>query len=294
MLDNDSEFDDPLAGEVLANQDAEFTALTNKVKNGPALIIGIVSGKTSSGKSTLAANIACLLNRDFNFATALLDLDLQFGDQSLMFDAPPTPSIIDVVANADSLTPEFIIQCMHQGPNIKILTSPSSPELADLITPIQVKEIIRSIRPYFDAIIIDTGSYINDTTVEVLDASDAIILLTTPSLLSLKNNKLILKLFRDLEISPTKIHGVLNRVEPGLKMPLENVAAILKFPLSIEIPHSPAQVIESAADGKPLVLTKPTLDFSRAIAAVVQSIAGDPNATPKPQKKGLLGFGNRS
>src|ERR1035437_5242153 len=262
MLDNDSEFDDPLAGEVLANQDAEFTALTNKVKNGPALIIGIVSGKTSSGKSTLAANIACLLNRDFNFATALLDLDLQFGDQSLMFDAPPTPSIIDVVANADSLTPEFIIQCMHQGPNIKILTSPSSPELADLITPIQVKEIIRSIRPDFDAIIIDTGSYINDTTVEVLDASDAIILLTTPSLLSLKNNKLILKLFRALEISPTKIHGVLNRVEPGLKMPLENVAAILKFPLSIEIPHSPAQVIESAADGKPLVLTKPTLDFS--------------------------------
>jgi Flp pilus assembly CpaE family ATPase len=67
-------------------------------------VIAVVSGKSGTGKSMIAANVACTNARDHRTTVAVVDLSLQFGDQALMFDAGSSPSMVDVRLLVDSVT----------------------------------------------------------------------------------------------------------------------------------------------------------------------------------------------
>jgi pilus assembly protein CpaE len=223
--------------------------------------------------------------------TAVFDLALQFGDQALMFDAPPSPSMVDVLANIDALTPEFLVDCMHPG-MVRVLAAPPSPELADLVETDHVRLIMSQLRTLFDFIVLDTSSHLSDVTLEAIDTADAIVLVTTPHLASVKDSKLLLKTMSDLGVPATKLTAVLNRVEPAIRMGLEVLEANLKFPLAFEIPHTPQALMDAVTDGMPLTLSKPGSDFSKAVAAMTAQLvdpAGGEKAA-KQQKRSFLGL----
>src|SRR5579864_1355300 len=107
--------------------------LIPRQRRGAGAVVAVVSGKPGTGKSMVVANLACAIARDHRMAVAVVDLSLQFGDQALMFDAGSSPSMVDVLANIDALTPDFVLECMHQAHGLRILGAPPSPELADLV-----------------------------------------------------------------------------------------------------------------------------------------------------------------
>jgi pilus assembly protein CpaE len=266
-------------------------ALLPRKRKGPARVITIISGKAGTGKSTLVANLAAALARDHGLATAVFDLDLQFGDQALMFDAASSPSIVDVLANADSLSPDFVLDCMHQGAGVRIMGAPPSPELADLITTTHIQDVLAHMKLIFDVVLIDTVSHLSDVTLEAVDSADAIIVLTTPYLASVKNTKLLLKTMSDLGVEARKLTAILNRMEPGLKMPLDVLEANLKFPISLELPHTPTALIESVTDGVPLAVTKPTSEWGQRVAALANLVLAEENAEArKTGRRGFLGL----
>ncbi|MEA2684379.1 MAG: pilus assembly protein CpaE [Chloroflexota bacterium] len=269
----------------------EALNLLPRKRKGPARVITVISGKSGTGKSTLVSNLAAALARDHGLATAVFDLDLQFGDQSLMFDAASSPSIVDVLANADSLSPDFILDCMHQGAGVRIMGAPPSPELADLITTAHIQDVLMHMKVIFDVVLMDTESHLSDITLEAVDSADAIIVLTTPYLASVKNTKLLLKTMSDLGVPARKLTSILNRMEPGIKMPLDVLEANLKFPISLELPHTPMALIESVTDGVPLVVTKPTSEWAQKISALANLVLAEENAEArKTGRRGFLGL----
>ncbi|HEV1996756.1 MAG TPA: AAA family ATPase [Candidatus Dormibacteraeota bacterium] len=275
-----------------AELDAETAALLPRKGKGPARVVSVISGKSGSGKSTVVSNLASAMARDRGLAVAVFDLDLQFGDQSLMFDAASTPSIVDVLVNADALTPEFVLECMHQGAGVRIMGAPPSPELADLVTTDHIHDVLAHLKVIFDIVIIDTESHLSDTTLEAVDAADTLIVLTTPYLASVKNTKLLLKTMSDLGVPARKLTAVLNRMEPGLKMPLDVLEANLKFPISLELPHTPLALIDSVTDGVPLALTRPTSEWGQRMTALSNLILAEDQAeaAPKAARRGFLGL----
>ena len=271
-----------------------ITLLPRK-RRGPARVVSVISGKSGTGKSTVVSNLASAMARDHGLAVAVLDLDLQFGDQSLMFDAASTPSIVDVLVNADALTPDFVLDCMHQGAGVRIMGAPPSPELADLVTTDHIHDILAHLKVIFDVVFIDTESHLSDTTLEAVDSADTLIVITTPYLASVKNTKLLLKTMSDLGVPARKLTAVLNRMEPGLKMPLDVLEANLKFPISLELPHTPMALIESVTDGVPLALTKPTSEWGQRITALANLLVAEEKAeekaeAPKAAKRGIFGL----
>ena len=248
-----------------------------------------MSGKAGVGKSTVASNLAAAFARD-QYAAAVLDFSLQFGDQGLMFDAPPSPSIVDVLANRDVLTPDFVLDCMHRGPlEIRVLTAPPSPELAELVLPQHVRDLVELIQPIFDVIVLDTDSYLGDVTLEVVDVADKIVLVTSPHLASVKNTKLLLKTLGDLGVPASKLVAVLNRVEPGVRMSLEVLEANLRFPLSFELANVPGLLVDSVTDGIPLVMSKPAHEWSQRMDEIAASLLGGTQAEGR-KKKSFLGM----
>jgi len=262
-------------------------------RTGPARICAVLSGKAGTGKSVIAANLAALVARDYGLTTAVIDLSLQFGDQALMFDAQPTPSLVDVLANIDALTPEFILDCMQDCSGVRVLASPPSPELADLVQAEHLRSILEQLRPVFDFIVLDLSSHLGDIALEAIEESDSLVVITSASLASVKDTKLLLKVLRDLGIPARSLAMVLNRVEPALKMSLEGLEVNIKFPINIEVPHTPVPLHNSVTDGVPVVLSQPRLDFSVAITGIAAAVI-EPEvvgAAEKPVRRSFLGLG---
>ena len=258
----------------------------------PGRVIGVFSGKGGVGKSALVANLAAAVARDFDLGVAVADLSLQFGDQALMFDKPQYPSIADVLANADALTDEFLLDCMHEAANgLRILGAPPAPELADLVQSAHVRDVIDRLRDLFDLVVLDTSSYLSDATLEALEASDTRIVLTTPHLSALKDTKLLLRSLAELKIPAQDISLVLNRVESGIKMNLDVFETNLRFALDAELPHVGTALAESAVDGVPLVLSHGSTDWSKRVAEIAARVGADEGGgDSRKRKKGFLGL----
>lgn len=277
--------------ELVTGIEADPVPLLPRKRKGPARVITVISGKAGVGKSTVVSNLAAALARDHGLATAVFDLDLQFGDQSLMFDAASSPSIVDVLSDADSLNPEFVLDCMHQGAGVRIMGAPPSPELADLISTNHIQDVLAHMKMIFDVVLIDTESHLSDVTLEAVDSADAIIVLTTPYLASVKDTKLLLKTLSDLGVPASKLTAVLNRMEPGLKMALDVLEANLKFPISLELPHTPVALIESVTDGVPLAVTRPGSDWGQRVSSLANLVLAEENAEArKTGRRGFLGL----
>ncbi|MHB8509271.1 MAG: AAA family ATPase [Candidatus Dormibacteria bacterium] len=267
----------------------EPPALPRK-RSGAGRIITVVSGKAGAGKSTLVANLAAATARDRGLTTAVVDLALQFGDQALMFDAPPSPSMIDVLANVDALTVEFLVDCMHLSSGVRVLGGPPSPELADLVEVEHVRTILELARRAFDVVFLDTCSYLSDTTLDAIEEADSLVCLTTPYLASVKDTKLLLKTLNDLGIAGESLTVVLNRLEPGLKMASEVVEANIRFPVTFELPHAAGALLDAATDGVPLSVGNRGTDYAQKIAAIALALTADPGDQKGEKKRGLFGI----
>src|ERR1700730_6247569 len=78
---------EPTPGAPSSVAPSELEALPARRRPGRGQVVAVVAGKAGTGKSTIAANIACAIARDHRMTVAVVDLSLQFGDQALMFDA---------------------------------------------------------------------------------------------------------------------------------------------------------------------------------------------------------------
>ena len=260
----------------------------------PASLVVVLGGKAGTGKSVVAANLATSLNQRLGMSTAVIDFCLQFGDQSLMFDARTLPSLVDVLANIDALSANFLFSCMQgQEGETRVLTAPPSPELADLVTPEHFGLILPHLRELFDFVVVDIDSYFTEVSLHALEAADSLVLVTTPHIASVKDTKLILKLLGDMGVDPKKLLMVLNRPEPGLKIGQDMVEANIRFPIHVDLPHTSDDLIYSVTEGKPLVRTKPDSEFAKRMGRLADLLVeATEHGTGEKRRKGLLRLGS--
>src|SRR5258708_10410111 len=268
---------EPAEGELIPRQ-----------RRGAVDVVAVVSGKPGTGKATVVANLACAIARDHRMAVAVADLSLQCGEQALMSDAGSSPSMVDVLANIDALTPEFVLECMHQAHGLRILGAPPSPELADLVEASPLSLIIQQLRMIFDFVILDSSSHLSDISLEAIDSADALVTATTPYLASVKDTNLLLKPMSDLGVPAAKRTPFLHRVEPAINMGRDVLEANLKFPISLELPHVPGLLVDSVTDGVPLVLGKPNSDWGNRIAELSTLVVDTNTAKVRKPKRGFL------
>jgi pilus assembly protein CpaE len=251
------------------------TALAPR-EGGAGELIVLYGGKGGVGKSVIATNLACAIAKETGASVGLVDLDLQFGDVGVLLNLPQSQSITDLVENIDSLDADFIADIMAVGPaNVRVLTTPPSPELADLVSPEHVTLILDKMRQIFDFVVVDTSSHLGDITLTALDASTQVLLVTALSIPAVKNAKLALRLFETLSIPSDRITIVLNRCEAHTEFNKESIEAHLKFPIAVQIPHDPRTVINSINRGLPFVVSNPEVEASQRIRQLVGMLQPD-------------------
>jgi len=267
-------------GGAASDGGAAATATEPRRRTEQGQVIFLYSGKGGVGKSLIAANLAVSMATETRAKVALIDLDLQFGDIGVLLNLDHSQGITDLIENIDHMDQEFIREIMVDGPaGVKVLLTPISPELADLVTVDHVRRIFAELRKMFDYLVVDSSTHLGEINLEVLDHADKVVVVTSLSIPAIKDTKLALKIFDSLSISPDRVVLLLNKSDAHSEFNKESVEANLRFPITAQIPNDAKLVINSINRGNPFVATHPESEISQRIRELVGKLL--PESAPR-------------
>ncbi|MBI3038959.1 cyclic nucleotide-binding domain-containing protein [bacterium] len=208
-----------------------------------------------------------LLTKKWGKRVVLVDLNLSFGDQSVILNLPIDKNIFELSRERPPLKIEKIeAQLTRHRSGLQVLLPPPLPELSEKIRPEFVEQVLDLLRAHYDYVIVDTPNHLTDLEARVLEESDLILLMMTMELTFIKNTKLLLELFQRMKIPRDKVKIVLNRAFKSLGLEPSRVESSLRYAISHFIPSDGEVVIPSINNGVPFVLQK--LENSPLIFAV--------------------------
>ena len=207
-----------------------------EVKN--AKIVSIYSFKGGVGKSIIALNSSVILADKLKQKVLLIDLDLHFGDISLLTNKHTEKNILDLVDDAmldnfENMSPYFYAYT----PNLDILYAPLSPEGADYVSKDTIKNIVAITKEHYDVIVFDTGVNFHEHTLYALDASDKIFFISSMEMTSIKNSKLGLGVMKSLNYDDDKVQIVINFASEKFGISKKDIEKVFDKEVSLYIPE---------------------------------------------------------
>lgn len=218
-----------------------------------AAVLAFFSSKGGVGKSVIALNSAVVLSKENNKKTLLIDLDLQFGDISIMVNQYNPKNILDVIEEGQCDSYEGMKPYLYKyNENLDMLFAPAKPESAEYITKENIEKIIDTVKKEYDFIIVDTGVNFNDSTLYVLDITQNILYVSTMEIVALKNTKLGLQVMKSLNYGKDKVKLVINRCTTKYGISKSDVDSVFKDNIFAMIPEEEKAVSVSVNRGEPL------------------------------------------
>ena len=239
---------------------------TSPVSSKKQKIISVYGTKGGTGKSTVSVNLATALQKQGK-SVALIDLDLQFGDDGVFINVTNVKTISDLVSEGDlSLT--AIKKHMYQhSTGVSVLCAPESPELAEIVKPEHISQIANTIKSEFDYVIFDMSPTIDEYVLHVLDISDSIYFVTNPEISTLKNTKVCLNVLNTLGYED-KVKIVLNK-DGESYVKKKDMEDVLGKAMTLVLPRDSKSAISAINRGIPLVVASPHSKVSKTIVKYV-------------------------
>lgn len=230
--------------KLLGNQEKE--------RNRKAKIIALFSSKGGVGKSVLALNSAIILSKETDKKVLLIDMDLQFGDISIMVNQHKQKNILDIVECGELDSYEVIKPYLYShNKNLDILFAPDKPEAAEYIGKDIIEKLIITFEKQYDFIIVDTGINFNDNTLHILDIAQKILYVSTMEIVALKNAKLGLNVMKSLGYDQEKVKIVLNRCTSDYGISKADIENVFKDSIFAMIPEEDKIISNSVNKGQP-------------------------------------------
>lgn len=158
---------------------------------------GVFSGKICSffslkggvGTTTISVNVAEQLAFHTGGSTILLDLHMPLGDTSLYINAESqhTYTINDFIQNIHGVDDELLDSSIgrHES-GLRYLALPQNLAELENVTDVNIKMVLTLLRQHYNYIIIDCASDFSPITLACLDESSTIMLVSEPSLSSMR------------------------------------------------------------------------------------------------------------
>lgn len=218
-------------------------------------VITIFGTKGGVGKTTVAVNVAVALAVKGE-KVALIDLDLQFGDVNVYLDFEPKDTIAELVQERSTFDIDTLNSYMvlHSS-GVNVLSGTKSPEYAEIITGEHIDRIINTLRPYYDYVIIDSSTSINDISVAAMEASSSVLMVVSLDIVTIRNARISMDVLEVLQ-QKEKVSLVVNRdFQSDIKA--KDVQRILGTPVIHKIPSDFKSVVSSVNKGIPIVIDAP-------------------------------------
>jgi MinD-like ATPase involved in chromosome partitioning or flagellar assembly len=177
-------------------------------KNAP--VFAFLPSKAGSGATTTALFVSDILSRMVHKRVLLLECDLHAGPVSMLYKIRPEFSIMDALEDSHRLTDESWQRLATSVDGIDVLPSVSQQGVRH-VSPWAYQRLLAFARSRYDLIICDLPEVVNEATEVVVRAAKAVMVVTTPSVPSLR---LAARRRHDLEsrgVGAAKVKYILSR-----------------------------------------------------------------------------------
>jgi len=237
-----------------------------------AKVVTVFSTKGGVGKTVIATNLGVAL-ASMGHKVALVDLDLEFGDVGIMLGMKPEHTINDAVAGFDRLDAEMLAGIMeHHSSGLHTLLAPTLPEDAEVVSAARVGQILDLVRENYDYVVIDTCPAFTEPVLAAIDRSDALYVITTMDVASIKNTRISLQKLHQLGYNNGRVRLVLNRSDSKVLLQPSEVEQAIGGKIFACIP-SDRIVPRSVNQGIPVVLEMPRSEVSKSLMRLAKDAA---------------------
>jgi len=242
-------------------------------------LVCVLGPKGGIGKTLTAANLGVAL-ADAGHRTAIVDLDLQFGDLGLALGLPPERTIYDLATSGGQLDAGKVEAYLaeHRS-SARVLLAPIRPDQAGAITPDFLRGLYETLRGSFDFVVVDTPPGFSPEVIATIDASSSICMLGMLDAPSLKNTKLGLETLQLMGYAMDKVRIVLNRADTSVGITHADVADVLGRAPDVMVP-SQREVVRWINAGEPIVLGSRKSEPAKAFRALAELYASDRRPAP--------------
>lgn len=228
---------------------------TTSQLSGFGKIVSVYSPKGGVGKTTIATNLAVTLHRE-ETPVVIVDGNLQFGDVAVFMNERSKNSIVDLTPLADQLDPEVVdeVAIHHKSSGVDIVSAPPHPEDADKVSGPALVKVLQYLKRLYTYVIVDTATGLSDITLDTLEASDLVVLVTAQDIPSIINSRMMLSLLRALNINQERIILTMNRYEKQISISPDKVSKNLNHKIVAVLPEDPQIVMPAVNRGVPFML----------------------------------------
>ncbi len=233
-------------------------------------VVSVFGTKGGTGKTTLAVNLAAALVK-LGKKTAILDLDLQFGDVGIFLDITKADSIADIINENDFKYPTLKSYLYNHRSGLYVLCAPSSPEYAETALPEHIEKIVSSLRSEFDFLVLDLPPVFNECSLTALDLSDSVYFIVNPDISTLKNTKTCFGVMKSLKLDG-KIKLALNK-DGCSRITKKDIENILEMKVRLIMPYDTKTAVTAINRGAPFTLSMESSKLSKAVKAFAREVA---------------------
>lgn len=207
-------------------------------------VITVLGPKGGVGKTTVAVNLGVALARaNPDKKVLIVDASLYFGDVAVFLNTRGQYNVIDMAAMAevpediDTQTADSILVPHESG--VRLLIAPSSPGTVSLISLTLMTGMVRYLKTQFDYVVIDTSTSFDDVLAGAVQAADRLVMVTVPTMPSLKDTKLMFTELAAAGYHMESIILVLNMVDKNTRITTEQISNFLRCKVALTIPVDP-------------------------------------------------------
>lgn len=239
-------------------------------------IITVVSPKGGAGKTTVATNLAVGLAHVAPDSTAVVDLDLQFGDVASALQIAPELSLADLApGDADADPAKVKLLLAHHREGLFALCAPDDPAAADEVRSDDVSAALRALAADLRYVVVDTCAGIDAHTLAAVDVSTDLVFVGAMDVPSVRSLRKLIDALDRLGMTDAKRVVVLNRSDSRVDLDSKDIAAAIGLPIAVAIPSS-RSVPLSINHGCPVIVFDPRSPVVRPLQQLVSLLSEEP------------------
>ena len=217
-------------------------------------MVCVLGPKGGTGKTLTVTNLAvslALLGKQ----SAIVDLDLQFGDIGIALGLSPDRTIHDLASTGGSMDSDKVDGfLMEHASGVRALLAPSRPDQAAGVSVEFLREVYAAMRSRYDFVVVDTPPGFNPEVIATIDSASHLVVVGTLDAFSLKDTKLGLETLELMGCDLDQVVLVLNRADAKIGITQADAAAILGRQPDILVPND-REILRGVTEGRPVAGT---------------------------------------
>lgn len=211
-------------------------------------LLCVYSPKGGVGCTTIATNLAVALANRGN-SVALIDLSLQFGDVGSVLDLTGVNSIVELLGH-DQITDEMVNEAfaLHSS-GVQVLLAPKDLAVVETIDPEDVVTLVEKLAGRFDYVVCDLWSSLEELSMQVMEAADRVLMVTTPELPALHSVQRVITSTRDRLRLDERCLLIGNRMPGRVGLSVAEISRAFGREFAVTIPSEGAGITEAINRG---------------------------------------------